>query len=191
MTRLLAFCLSVAYAGLGYALIAWKYQHFARRGPRTRKALVALHLWIVLSNVLLFVAWVIHDYRFGSWHPVPLAGFGLFLVGTTLILWALARLRSAAFVPSAERPLTEGPYAWVRHPMYAGGVLAAFGLAYLAGSAWAFGYATVIALLLYWLSRSEEVELARRYGQAYRAYAEGKGRFVPLRRRHSCPGVEA
>lgn len=37
----------------------------------------------------------------------------------------------------------------MHHPMYAGGVLAAFGLAYLAGSAWAFGYATVIALLLY------------------------------------------
>ena len=185
MTRLLAFCLSVTYAGLSYALIAWKYQHFARLGPRTRRALVALHLWIVLSNVLLFVAWVIHDYALGSWHPVPLAGLGLLLVGTTLILWALAHLRSVAFVPSAERPLTEGPYAWVRHPIYAGGVLAAFGLAYLAGSAWAFGYATVIALLLYRLSRSEEVELARRYGPAYRAYAEGKGRFVPFRRRQS------
>lgn len=83
--------------------------------------LVALHLWVVFSNVILFAGWVIHDYRFSSWHPFPLAGFGFFLAGAALILWAIAHLRWAAFVPSAERPLIRGPYAWVRHPVYAEG----------------------------------------------------------------------
>lgn len=180
--RLLAFCLSVTYAGLGYALIAWKYQNFTRLGPRERNLLVALHLWIVFSNVTVFAGWVIHDYRLGSWHPFPLAGFGLFLAGAALILWALARLRSAAFVPSAETPLTEGPYAWVRHPVYAGGILAAFGLAYAAGSVWILSYAAVVAVLLHWVSRSEERELIQRYGPAYSVYAEDKGRFLPSRK---------
>jgi protein-S-isoprenylcysteine O-methyltransferase Ste14 len=179
---LLAFCLSVTYAGLGYALIAWKYQNFTRLGLRGRKVLVALHLWIVFSNAGLFATWVIHDYRLGSWHPFPLAGFGLVLAGTALILWALAHLRSAAFVPSTEEPLTEGPYAWVRHPVYAGGVLTAFGLAYAAGSVWIVSYAAAVAVLLHGVSRSEERELIRRYGQAYRVYAGGKGRFFPFRR---------
>lgn len=182
MTRLLAFCLSVTYAGLTYALIAWKYQNFTRVGPRGRKVLVALHLWIVFSNITLFAAWVIHDYWLGSWHPFPLAGFGLVLAGTALLLWALAHLRSAAFVPTAAEPLTEGPYAWVRHPVYTGGILAAFGLAYAAGSVWVFGYAAVVAVLLHGVSRIEESELIQRYGQAYRAYAEGKGRFFPFRK---------
>ncbi len=182
MTRPLALCLFVTYAWLGYALVAWKDQHFTRLGQRGRRALVALHLWIVLSNVLIYTAWVIHDYPLGSWHPVPFAGLGLFLIGAGLVLWALACLRSAAFVPSAEGLSTEGPYAWVRHPIYAGGILAAFGLAYLVGSVWVLAYATAIALLLHWLSGSEEAELTRRYGQAYRAYAESRGRFVPYRR---------
>ena len=106
MTRLLAFCLSVTYAALGYALIVWKYHNFTRLRVRGKKALVALHLWIVFSNVALFAGWAIHDYWLGSWHPFPLAGFGLSLAGAALILWTLAYLRSAAFVPSAEKPST-------------------------------------------------------------------------------------
>lgn len=144
--------------------------------------LVALHLWVVFSNVILFTGWVIHDYRFGSWHPFPLAGFGFFLAGAALILWAIAHLRWAAFVPSAERPLIEGPYAWVRHPVYAGGILAAFGLAYAAGSVWIFSYAAIVVVLLHWVSRREERELIQRYGPAYSVYAEDKGRFLPSRK---------
>lgn len=180
MTRLIAFALSLAYTGLGYGLIAWKYQNFSRLGPRRRRVLVALHLWFVFSNVALFAGWVIHDYRPGSWHPFPLAGFGLFAAGAALVVWALAHIRSAAFVSSAEGPLTEGPYARVRHPVYAGGILGAFGLAYAAGSIWIFSYAAVIAVLLHWVSQSEERELIRRYGQAYRVYARGTRRFLPI-----------
>lgn len=180
MTKVIAFALSLGYTGLGYVLIAWKYQNFSRLESRGRRMLVALHLWFVFSNAALFAGWALHEYRPGSWHPFPLAGLGLVLLGTALIFWALAHIRSGAFLPSAEKPLTEGPYAWVRHPVYAGGILAAFGLAYAAGSVWAFSYAAVVALLLHWVSRSEEGELIRRYGQAYRVYAEGKGRFCPF-----------
>lgn len=181
-SKLLAFCLSIAYMAVGYGLIVWKYQNFARLGSRGRNALVALHVWIVLSNAALFAGWVIHDYRPGSWHPFPLLGVGLFLAGAALILWALSHLRRAVFLPSAGGPLTGGPYAWVRHPLYAGGILAAFGLAYAAGSGWVLSYAAAVAVLLLWVSRLEEQELIQRYGGAYRAYAEGKGRFLPIMR---------
>ena len=181
-TRGLVFALCIAYAALGYALIAWKYQNFGRLGRRGQVAFVALHLWVVVSNVVLFAGWVVHDYRLGSWHPVPLAGVGLFLAGAAVVLWALAQLRAAAFVPSENGLFTGGPYAWVRHPVYAGGMLGAFGLAYAAGSVWVLGYAATLALLLYWVSRSEEEELVRRFGAAYRAYARDRGRFVPLRK---------
>jgi protein-S-isoprenylcysteine O-methyltransferase Ste14 len=182
VTRLIALSLSLAYTGLGYGLIAWKYQNFSRLGPGGRRGLVALHLWFVLSNVTLFAGWVIHDYRPASWHPFPLARFGLFVAGAALVVWALAHIRSAAFVSSAKRPLTEGPYAWVRHPVYLGGILGAFGLAYAAGSPWIFSYAAVIAMLLHWVSQSEERELIRRYGEAYRVYALGTRRFLPIRK---------
>lgn len=176
------FSLSVTYTALGYAVIAWKYRNFGALGRKGRIAVVALHLWVVISNVVLFVGWVLHDSRLGAWHPVPLAGVGLFLTGAALVLWALAHLRWRALVPSPNGLLTEGPYAWVRHPVYGGGIWGAFGLAYAAGSAWVFGYAMVLALLLYRVSRSEEEELVRRFGSAYLAYARDTGRFVPCRR---------
>jgi len=182
MTKLFAFGLSLLYTGLGYGLITWKYQNFSRLGPRVRKVLVALHVWVVASNIALFTGWVVSEYQTISWHPFPMAGLGLGLAGAMVILWALSHLRQATLVPSTERPVTGGPYGWVRHPVYAGGILAALGLAYFSGSIRILLYAGVVGVFLYWVSKAEEMELFRRYGRTYLLYAERTGRFVPHRK---------
>lgn len=179
MTDLFAFGLSLVYTGLGYALIAWKYQHFSRLGPRERRVLVALHIWVVASNVALFTGWVVFEHRSLSWHPFPMAGLGLALAGTMLVLWALSHLRHATFIPFTARPVDGGPYGWVRHPVYAGGILATAGLAYFSGSTLVLFYAVVVSGLLYWVSKAEEIELIGRYGEAYLLYADRRGRFLP------------
>jgi methanethiol S-methyltransferase len=75
----------------------------------------------------------------------------------------------------------EGPYRWVRHPMYAAGFIVLW-----AGPRWtANGLAFAVAASLYlWLgSLHEERRLLRYYGEAYRAYSARTPRFLPRLRR--------
>lgn len=75
----------------------------------------------------------------------------------------------------------DGPYRWVRHPMYAAGFAVLW-----ADPRWtANGLAFAAAASLYlWLgSLHEERRLLRFYGEAYRAYAARTPRFLPRLRR--------
>lgn len=73
--------------------------------------------------------------------------------------------------------VVEGPYRWVRHPMYAAGFVVLW-----AEPRWsANGAAFAVAASLYlWLgSLHEERRLLRFYGDAYRRYAASTPRFLP------------
>lgn len=62
--------------------------------------------------------------------PSPLAPVGeaLALLGVLLALWALLALGEAFGIAPADRGLVaRGPYRWIRHPMYAGELLAFLG----------------------------------------------------------------
>lgn len=60
----------------------------------------------------------------------PVGTVGLGLLGTLLTLWALGTLGRAFGIAPAHRGMivTGGPYRWVRHPMYAGELLAFLGV---------------------------------------------------------------
>jgi protein-S-isoprenylcysteine O-methyltransferase Ste14 len=95
-----------------------------------------------VSLMAMVSQWVLAglDARFG-WSPIPLAAVGLGAVGyaasLVAVLWAM---KSNPFYSSAVRvqndrgqtPVMSGPYAVVRHPGYAGSILAALfgGLAF-------------------------------------------------------------
>lgn len=71
----------------------------------------------------------------------------------------------------------DGPYRWVRHPMYTAGFVALW-----AGPRWtANGLAFAAAASLYlWIgSLHEERRLLSYYGEGYRRYARETTRFVP------------
>jgi protein-S-isoprenylcysteine O-methyltransferase Ste14 len=54
---------------------------------------------------------------------LPLA-VGLSLTGTLLAIWAVLHLGSNfSFLPQARELVTSGPYTYVRHPLYAAGLL--------------------------------------------------------------------
>ncbi len=112
---------------------------------------------------------------------VALAGVGI-VAG--IVIAAVAALGLGASltpspVPSAAGELqTTGLYAMVRHPVYAGVILALIGAATRSGSA--VTVALVVATIVFFAlkSRWEERRLIDRY-PAYPAYAAQTPRFVP------------
>jgi protein-S-isoprenylcysteine O-methyltransferase Ste14 len=78
-----------------------------------------------------------------------------------------------------ERLVTDGPYRWMRNPMYAGHLIFFAGLALTLGS-W-IG-AALFALHAVWFDRrvkEDEARLADLFGEPYRAYCRRVKRWIP------------
>jgi protein-S-isoprenylcysteine O-methyltransferase Ste14 len=113
------------------------------------------------------------------------------------IRWAGAALVLALipFVSSAQRALgrnvsptvvthddhalvTSGPYRWIRNPLYTAGAALFTGLGLVSASAFLLVGALVALALVAIRLPSEEAELERRFGEAYRDYVRRTGRFL-------------
>jgi protein-S-isoprenylcysteine O-methyltransferase Ste14 len=116
--------------------------------------------------------------------PLAVTG-GLVLVaaGAAVLLVAfrvLGRALTPTPVPVAGAGLrTDGPYRWVRHPVYTGVLLAASGFTVALGSWWTAG-AWVLLLVFFWGKwRWEDRLLRSRYGAEWSAWAARTGAIVP------------
>ncbi len=111
--------------------------------------------------------------------PRSLAAGGLVAaVGVALRAWG------AGHLVKTDRFVVAGPYAHMRHPLYAGTLLVVLGLGAAAGGT---SLGLVAALftpffLLYYLPYKDRIEgarLERRYGDAYRAWRRAVPALVP------------
>jgi protein-S-isoprenylcysteine O-methyltransferase Ste14 len=107
------------------------------------------------------------DHRFG-WSDVPpaivIAGNVLVVMGYLLIVRVFRENTfTAATVQVAEnqRVISTGPYAIVRHPMYAGGAMYLFGTPLALGSYWGFVPFAAMLPFLIWRLLDEERLLAK------------------------------
>ena len=112
-------------------------------------------------------------------------GMGILAAGVALRVWSfysLGRYFTFTVKVSRDQPVvTRGPYRVLRHPGYAGGLLAIVGIGLLNGN-W-IGLATVALLwlaLTLWRIRIEENALMTTLDGRYRAYATLHKRLVPL-----------
>lgn len=112
----------------------------------------------------------------GAWMSVliHLVSNGLMLGGLLLMGagWRQIHRATGALV-------TDGVYAWVRHPQYAGLFLVTVGMliqwpTIVTGATW-----PVLLAVYSRLARREEREAEARYGEAYRAYRARVPMFVP------------
>jgi len=97
--------------------------------------------------------------------------------------WLVASAWRVLFdVARTGRLATTGPYAWVRHPQYDGLLLVMIGFLLQ----WPTLPTLVMFPILVWfymrLARSEEREVAARFGEAWTAYAARVPGFIPRRR---------
>lgn len=135
-----------------------------RVGPRAEKTR-AQKIFTAVSSPVAIVAFVImvFDHRFG-WSPaVPawlaLAGDGLGVLGM-LIYFIVIRVNrfasSTVEVSEGQSVVSTGPYAVVRHPMYAGAILFFIGVPIALGSWWGLVFTPLFAGAFAWRSLSEE-----------------------------------
>jgi len=98
--------------------------------------------------------------------------------GLALNLWALASLGTAFGISPALRGLvTEGPYHWLRHPMYAGELLSLIGGLVAAFRVWNLVILLVFTASLIWRINREELILDRSGYPAYSRHV--KWRLMP------------
>jgi protein-S-isoprenylcysteine O-methyltransferase Ste14 len=123
---------------------------------------------LVLGIVLLvwLIAMGLEHGRHGPALPVSLQvlGFAMLLLSTLFIMWVMHENSFAAPVVKVQRErghhvISTGPYAWVRHPMYTGGILFCVGIPLLLGSWWGLVISPVFAVLFAVRAGIEEREL--------------------------------
>lgn len=121
------------------------------------------HLWVTLLGGGQATLVLIHVISNG----LMIAGFFIMASG-----WKKVHGAKGALV-------TDGVYGYVRHPQYSGLFLTTLGLL--------IQWPTIITVLMwpvliiayYKLSRSEEQEMEREFGEAYRKYREQMPMFIP------------
>jgi protein-S-isoprenylcysteine O-methyltransferase Ste14 len=113
------------------------------------------------------------------------AGIVIMVVGVVLRGWsfyALGRYFTAVIKVSPDQPVVrKGPYRLLRHPSYAGGLLAEVGIA-VAAANWVSVAVFVVAwvAIIAWRIHIEETALLSALGDKYRSYASRCKRLIPL-----------
>ena len=112
-------------------------------------------LALIFSMVLLYILGGLDKGRSNSGPGPALWWAGLLTLngGFLLLLWSMlvnthfestVRLQ----IDRGHRVVDRGPYAWIRHPGYSGGLTYFLGMCMMMGSAWSlFGWATAVCIL--------------------------------------------
>ena len=116
-----------------------------------------------------------------------------FAVGGAFAVAGLAvRFWGAGHLIKTRRLTVGGPYAYLRHPLYAGTLLLGIGFACMAGP-WGIALGAVVflpAFFFYYLPYKERVEggrLEARYGEPYAAYRREVPALLPTAGRWTPP----
>ncbi|MGC1781547.1 MAG: isoprenylcysteine carboxylmethyltransferase family protein [Acidobacteriaceae bacterium] len=110
-------------------------------------------------------------------------GLLLLLLGLGFAVWArfaLGRNWSGMVTVKQDHVLiTRGPYAWVRHPIYTGILLALLGTALVGGSFANLVAAALVTLALWWKLRIEERFMLETFGEQYTSYRQRVKALIP------------
>jgi len=149
--------------------------------------LIGLRL-VGLAGMAGLIAYLI-DPAYMAWAAVPLpvwlrwTGVGLALIAGSLLVWmfrTLGRNLTDTVVTRKQHTLvTNGPYRWVRHPLYSSAALAIIGNSLIAANWFIFVAGCLALLMLVIRTRKEEQNLIAKFGDDYRNYMQRTGRFVP------------
>lgn len=137
---------------------------------------------IFLPARVLSLSGIVRPTTIGIWQ---VAGMVLGTAGTALALSCIVafafvgRGTPAPFDPP-RRLVVQGPYRFVRNPMYIGAGFALAGAALFYQSFGLLGYIGVLFLVTHlFVAAYEEPTLRRTFGKEYREYCERTGRWWP------------
>lgn len=140
--------------------------------------LLGLGLLIWLINPDWLRAAAVHLPAWARW-----SGAGLAVAGLALLAWAHQTLglnfSGALKLQAGHQLVTQGPYHWVRHPIYTAIVLVTAGLGVMSANGLVLALPLAFAIFFARRAPREEAMLANAFGEPYQAYRQRTGRFVP------------
>ena len=188
---------------LAYSILALVlygvWQGTQRKAGRTtgRTGHFLRSFWFYLASAVLFFS-----IAYFGWTPLPwtmegpaqrwalVIGALLYFPGMFFTLWARLALGKNYFVSTGfgaqlfedHQLVTHGPFAIVRHPMYAGLILASIG-ALLIYCTWTTLYFALFAPLTLVRARREEQALSAEFGEHWRDYCKHVPMILPCLRK--------
>src|SRR4051794_26705553 len=143
---------------------------------------------IGLALALGLLAYMI-DPSWMAWSSLPMpvwlraAGVGGWALACGLLFWTFhtlgGNLTDTVVTRKQHTLVTGGPYRWVRNPFYDFVALLTLSSALIAANWFVLLAGGLLFVLMVVRTRTEEAHLIARFGDAYRAYMEHTGRFVP------------
>lgn len=146
-------------------------------------------------------------FKYRSYTPIPfillmvifarpalsgiLVGFVIVLLGEFIRLWGVSHAGSETRTTDgvgSSRLVTNGPFAYIRNPLYAGNILIYFGVGIMS---WAgFPYLPLVTLVYFifqytMIVNLEEEHLIQKYGEEYRRYKSMVPKFFPSFRKYN------
>jgi len=133
----------------------------------------------------LLLDWIAPAYLLSvmlSWGTRLLLGLELIAAGVALVYAAQKAFRAAHTHVEPWKPstalVTTGIFAWLRNPMYVGGMAILVGLAVLLASDWMVVMTVLAGLVLHFgVVKREERYLQAKFGEAYRRYCAAVPRY--------------
>ncbi len=182
-TLLIAFCwlLFVAYWLVSAVGVKKTFQRSWWQGAYLRLAVIAAVLVLLHMPV---VASLFAHVRLTTANPVS-SSIGVFLcaAGIAFAIWARRHLGRNWGMPMAIKEeaefVTSGPYAYVRHPIYAGMLIAMLGSVLVEGVMWLVPL-VVFGVYFIYSAQSEERHMAQQFPEQYPAYAKHTKMFIPF-----------
>jgi|GEM_PF-471675 len=146
--------------------------------------LLGIPLWLFG----FYLAWVEPAELLFRPSPITVLLSGLLmLLGWLPVLWGHIQLGWRTHLPSVRDTLVrDGFYAYVRHPIYSGGILIFVGLALFNPTLTVLLASALAVIFLIVQGLLEEIDLRQRL-PAYKAYSEEVPRFIPRLQRSSGP----
>ena len=192
----------LAYVTLG--VVFYGIWRGARRQPGRITGQMGRFLrspWFYLASSALFfsicyIGWIPLPLVISSQAHIWMLVFGsiLYFPGMGFVLWGRLALGRNYFVSTGlgaqlfadHQLITSGPYTYVRHPMYLGLILAAFG-SLLIYTTWTTVLFACFAPLIIFRTRGEETVLATEFGEQWLEYCQRVPSFIPRGKRRGNP----
>lgn len=188
------YCGMIVIDLLTYPILSFWRSWLRSRGLWAWYLVEVVGLWGGTTVVLFILAPFWLGWNWDGTLPLQIAGAALLVVSVAIGTWAVAKMgwarllfAGALFPPGVgaeennvpQRLVVEGPYRYVRNPLYDTDFCLILGAALLTRS-WALVLLAVLYLAQLALQLPlEERELHERFGAPYRRYCELVPRFIP------------
>jgi protein-S-isoprenylcysteine O-methyltransferase Ste14 len=144
-------------------------------------------LGLMVAMIAAFLLPHLSAFRFVNFVPVNavLSSIGAIITvaGMAILIWARQSLGSnwsqIVSTKQGHELVTSGPYRYVRHPMYTGGLLACIGSAIVVGDGFVF-LLILLGSIFLWRVGAEDTLLARQFPDEFPDYARRTRALIPF-----------